>query len=184
MAGEQRPRALRATAAQSRKYPRSLGIFASRVDRFDPHRFRLLLVRGGRTQLRIHGLLQLSHKSLQGLIASIQDVTQFSTNGHSALKRIPSLGQKWNVFEELCSIFRKLIHRFSVHRHGFWHALCTHVNLLLPHLLPSLASSFPRRKTRIMNLLVQASIRPPEYCVQILGTWISIEVGSQSYREF
>jgi len=51
------PGALRATAV-SRKHPRGLGIFASRVDRFDLHRFRLLLLRGGRAQLRIHGLLQ------------------------------------------------------------------------------------------------------------------------------
>src|SRR2546428_2293390 len=178
MAGEQRPRALRATAAQSRKYPRSLGIFASRVDRFDPHPFRLLLVRGGRAQLRVHGLLQLSHKGLQGLIASIQDVTQFSTNGHSALKRIPSLGQKWNVFEELCSVFRELVHRFSVHGHGFWHALCTHVNLLLPHSLPSLASSFPRQKIRIMNLLVRKGQTDSSLSSHIL--WVIIEACRRS----
>jgi hypothetical protein len=78
-------------------------------------------------------VFQLSHKTLQGRVASIQHTAYFCTYLHSALIRIPSLGQDGHVCQQFRGLLGKLIDSFGVGSHTPRKAASRPFVFFLPH---------------------------------------------------
>src|SRR4029079_609708 len=70
-----------------------------------------------------------------GLVACIENAAHFGADSRGALVRLSRLGESRDVFEELGSVLRELVHGLAIRCHGPWYALCSDTTILLPHLV-------------------------------------------------